>query len=156
MRVFVTGATGFIGIPVARELIAAGHEVRTLTGHPGHAPAGSLIEARPLDFADADGLERHLRGAHTLYNTYWVRFPTAARPTPPPAPSTAAIMLVVVVLPCIPATAMPYFSRINSASISARWITGIFRVRASTTSAFVAETAELVTTTSTAAAFSAA
>jgi nucleoside-diphosphate-sugar epimerase len=71
----VTGAFGYSGAAIARDLLAAGHEVRTLTGHPGHAPAGSLIEARPLDFADADGLERHLRGAHTLYNTYWVRFP---------------------------------------------------------------------------------
>ena len=41
------------------------------------------------------------------------------RVKPPPA-STAAIMHVVVVFPCIPATAIPYFSRISSASISAR------------------------------------
>ena len=44
----------------------------------------------------------------------------------PPA-RTAAIMLVVVVLPCMPATAMPYLRRMSSASISARWMTGILR-----------------------------
>ena len=70
----VTGAFGYSGAAIARELLTAGHQVRTLTGHPGRAPAGSAIDARPLDFADADGLERDLRGAHTLYNTYWVRF----------------------------------------------------------------------------------
>ena len=71
----VTGAFGYSGAAIARELVAAGHQVRTLTGHPGRAPAGIAIDVRPLDFADAGGLERDLRGAHTLYNTYWVRFP---------------------------------------------------------------------------------
>jgi uncharacterized protein YbjT (DUF2867 family) len=70
----VTGAFGYSGAAIARELVAAGHRVRTLTGHPGRAPDGSQIDVRPLDFADSSGLERDLRGAHTLYNTYWVRF----------------------------------------------------------------------------------
>jgi uncharacterized protein YbjT (DUF2867 family) len=71
----VTGAFSYSGAAIARELLAAGHQVRTLTGHPGHAPAGSPIETLPLDFADADALRRGMEGAHTLYNTYWVRFP---------------------------------------------------------------------------------
>jgi uncharacterized protein YbjT (DUF2867 family) len=70
----VTGAFGYSGAAIARELVAAGHRVRTLTGHPGRAPDGSQIDVRALDFADSGGLERDLRGAHTLYNTYWVRF----------------------------------------------------------------------------------
>ena len=70
----VTGAFGYSGAAIARDLLAAGHRVRTLTAHPGRAPAGTPIDVRPLDFADAGALERDLRGARTLYNTYWVRF----------------------------------------------------------------------------------
>jgi nucleoside-diphosphate-sugar epimerase len=47
----VTGAFGYSGAAIARELLAAGHRVRTLTGHPGHpgrAPAGTEIDVRPL------------------------------------------------------------------------------------------------------------
>jgi uncharacterized protein YbjT (DUF2867 family) len=71
----VTGAFSYSGAAIARELRAAGHRVRTLTGHPERAPDGTDIEVRPLDFADRAGLTQSLRGAHTLYNTYWVRFP---------------------------------------------------------------------------------
>jgi uncharacterized protein YbjT (DUF2867 family) len=70
----VTGAFSYSGAAIARELLAAGHRVRTLTGHPGRAPADSGIDVRPLDFADPGGLRQSLQGVHTLYNTYWVRF----------------------------------------------------------------------------------
>jgi uncharacterized protein YbjT (DUF2867 family) len=71
----VTGAFSYSGAAIARELLAAGRQVRTLTGHPGRAPNGTPIDVRPLDFSDAAALQRDLLGTHTLYNTYWVRFP---------------------------------------------------------------------------------
>jgi uncharacterized protein YbjT (DUF2867 family) len=37
MRVFITGATGFIGTSVAKELMAAGHKVLRMA----HSDAGS-------------------------------------------------------------------------------------------------------------------
>lgn len=70
----VTGAFGYSGAAIARELATAGRRVRTVTGHPDRAPAGSPIEVYPLQFDDRDRLTEALRGAHTLYNTYWVRF----------------------------------------------------------------------------------
>jgi nucleoside-diphosphate-sugar epimerase len=70
----VTGAFSYSGAAIASELRAAGRRVRTLTGHPGRAPADTPIEVRPLDFADPAGLAASLRGARTLFNTYWVRF----------------------------------------------------------------------------------
>jgi uncharacterized protein YbjT (DUF2867 family) len=80
----VTGAFGYSGAAIARELRAAGHQVRTLTGHPRGGPGGpgtGDIDTRPLDFSDPEALARDLAGAHTLYCTYWVRFPhgTATR-----------------------------------------------------------------------------
>jgi uncharacterized protein YbjT (DUF2867 family) len=73
----VTGAFSYSGAAIARELLAAGHNVRTLTGHPQRAPADPGIDVRPLDFADAEGLRQSLEGVHALYNTYWVRFARA-------------------------------------------------------------------------------
>lgn len=70
----VTGAFSYSGAAITSELRARGRRVRALTGHPGRAPAGTEVEVRPLNFDDPDGLTRSMRGAHTLYNTYWVRF----------------------------------------------------------------------------------
>jgi uncharacterized protein YbjT (DUF2867 family) len=70
----VTGAFSYSGAAISEELRRRGHRVATLTGHPERAPAGTDIGVRPLDFTDQAGLTESLRGAHTLYNTYWVRF----------------------------------------------------------------------------------
>ena len=71
----VTGAFGYSGAAIARELLASGHQVRTLTGHPSRAAAGTPVDARPMNFGDPDALARDLKGARTLYCTYWIRFP---------------------------------------------------------------------------------
>jgi NADH dehydrogenase len=70
----VTGAFSYSGAAIARELQAAGRGVRTLTGHPDRAPACTEINTRPLNFDNPVELSSSLRGVHTLYNTYWVRF----------------------------------------------------------------------------------
>jgi NADH dehydrogenase len=71
----VTGAFSYSGAAIARELLARGGRVRTLTGHPDRAPAGSDIDVHPLTFTDQEQLRASLTGVDTLYNTYWVRFP---------------------------------------------------------------------------------
>ncbi len=69
----VTGAFSFTGRYIADELLARGRRVRTLTRqqHPSH-PLATRVEAAPLVFDES--LVASLRGADTLYNTYWVRF----------------------------------------------------------------------------------
>ena len=75
----VTGAFGFTGRHIAQSLLGAGRMAKTLTGRPqlwGTAsdPFGGQVEAIPMDFDRPDALVDGLRGADTLYNTYWVRF----------------------------------------------------------------------------------
>jgi NADH dehydrogenase len=74
MKIAVTGAFSYSGKYITRRLLAEGHEVITLTGHPNRPdPFGGNVKAYPLDFDEA-GLTRSLAGVDTLYNTYWVRF----------------------------------------------------------------------------------
>jgi NADH dehydrogenase len=73
----VTGAFSYSGSAITAALERSGRRVRTLTGHPERA-VGSGVDVRPLDFDDVLGLTTALRGATTLYNTYWIRFPRGA------------------------------------------------------------------------------
>jgi hypothetical protein len=63
----------------------------------------------------------------------------------PASASTLATSAVVVVLPCVPAMAMPCLWRISSASSAARATMGMRAARAATTSGLPAFTAVLVT-----------
>lgn len=72
----VTGALGYTGRFIAERLLAAGHRVRTLTGHRDRPnPFGDALDVRPFRFDDPGALAASLEGVGTLYNTYWVRFP---------------------------------------------------------------------------------
>ena len=70
----VTGAFGFTGRHITRRLLAQGRRVRTLISHRRENPFGARVEEAPLDFTSPDSLRASLRGACTLYNTYWIRF----------------------------------------------------------------------------------
>lgn len=70
----VTGAFSYTGRHIAEALLARGRNVRTLTRRPpdpSHPLAGE-VDVALLAFDDMLG--ESLRGADTLYNTYWVRF----------------------------------------------------------------------------------
>jgi len=72
----VTGAFSYSGRFVAALLLERGRNVRTLTNHPKPGdPRAPRIATYRLNFEDAEGLVSSLRGADTLYNTYWVRAP---------------------------------------------------------------------------------
>jgi len=71
----VTGSFGYTGKYVTRRLLAMGKRVTTLTGRPDrHNPFGDQVSVAPFNFDNPVELARSLRGATTLYNTYWVRF----------------------------------------------------------------------------------
>jgi NADH dehydrogenase len=71
----VTGAFGYTGKYITRRLLALGQRVTSLTGHPDRPnPFGDRVRVAPYNFDNPAALADSLRGATTLYNTYWVRF----------------------------------------------------------------------------------
>ncbi|HEX6702194.1 MAG TPA: NAD-dependent epimerase/dehydratase family protein [Gaiellaceae bacterium] len=71
----VTGAFSYTGAAIAERLLADGLRVRTLSRrNDPSSPLHRRIEVAPLQFADEPALVESLRGAQTLYNTYWIRF----------------------------------------------------------------------------------
>lgn len=72
----VTGAFGYTGKYITKRLLSIGKKVKTLTGHPNRPNLfGNQISVAPFHFDNPVELTRALRGATTLYNTYWIRFP---------------------------------------------------------------------------------
>jgi uncharacterized protein YbjT (DUF2867 family) len=74
--VVVTGAFSYTGKYATRLLLNRGYSVRTLTFHPRRGNQfGQKVEVFPYSFDHPEKLVQSLRGAATLINTYWVRFP---------------------------------------------------------------------------------
>ncbi len=73
-RVVVTGAFSNIGAATARELLARGLDVSTLTNRSPAAGDDPRIARSALQF-EREHLVRSLEGARALVNTYWIRFP---------------------------------------------------------------------------------
>ena len=74
--VVVTGAFSYTGKYATRLLLDRGYRVRTLTFHPlRENQFGPQVEVFPYNFDRPERLVESLRGASTLINTYWVRFP---------------------------------------------------------------------------------
>ena len=71
----VTGAFSYTGRYIAKRLLSMGEKVRTLTNHPSlDIEFEKQIETFPLNFDNSQQLVNSLKGATTLYNTYWIRF----------------------------------------------------------------------------------
>jgi nucleoside-diphosphate-sugar epimerase len=74
-KVIVSGANGFVGGALVRELAANGIEVIALDmeGHCDNLPDSPLVTFYPFDLADAFGIQEKLQdtGADTFYHFAW-------------------------------------------------------------------------------------
>ncbi|MBI5776274.1 MAG: NAD(P)H-binding protein [Nitrospirae bacterium] len=71
----VTGGLSYIGKFITQRLVSQGKQVLILTNHlQRDNPFGNQVMVAPYDFDRHDTLVGRLKGASTLYNTYWVRF----------------------------------------------------------------------------------
>ncbi len=82
MKTFITGATGFIGASIVRELLKDGREVRALVRSGSNTANldGLDVELWQGDLRDAHGLEQGLKGCDVLYHAaadyrLWTRTP---------------------------------------------------------------------------------
>lgn len=85
MTTLITGATGFLGSAVARQLLAAGHAVRALVrpNSDRRNLDGLDVELVEGDLTDAASLERAVRGCHALFHVaadyrLWIPDPDVA------------------------------------------------------------------------------
>jgi uncharacterized protein YbjT (DUF2867 family) len=75
-RVAVTGSFGFTGRAITERLLAADHEVVTLTRRSGVGdPLASQVVVHRINGATRGDLVAALDGVDTLFNTLWIRFP---------------------------------------------------------------------------------
>ena len=78
MTVFVTGATGTLGRPVVKRLVAAGHQVRALARSAANEPLLRQLGADPVraDLFDTPSLESAVSGCETVLHLA-TKIPTA-------------------------------------------------------------------------------
>src|SRR5262245_53460412 len=69
MKIFVAGASGTIGIPLVRALVASGHEVTALTRSPDKQAGLRALGAIPAvaDALDPDALVAAVEAAHPTH-----------------------------------------------------------------------------------------
>jgi dihydroflavonol-4-reductase len=82
MTTLVTGATGFVGSHVARQLVSAGHRVRILVRKSSNLKAleGAQVDAVEGDLRDMASLERAMKGVNRVFHVaadyrLWTRNP---------------------------------------------------------------------------------